>query len=278
MCPLGVSVYLRVVLAVAIALEEVIVANLRAKIASVVRETITKSAFRMLATIEGFAVMDKSACLKVVWEYMKRNDEMGAPADVIFALGSFDTRVAYRAAELFKQGLAPLLLVSGSGTCNGDRPEWKTFEGRTEAEVFADIARKEGVPDDCILVESKSQNTGQNYEFATALLKERGVDVTREGFRCIAVQKTFMERRTFATGKIWWPAADITVTSPQLSLEEYIASDTTEEGWVHYMVGDLQRIKEYPANGFQIQQDIPEEVWIAYEHLVALGFTNCALK
>ena len=44
LCPLGVSVYLRVVLAVAIALEEVIVANLRTNIASVVRESITKSA------------------------------------------------------------------------------------------------------------------------------------------------------------------------------------------------------------------------------------------
>ena len=27
------------------------------------------------------------------------------------------------------------------------------------------------------------------------------------------------------------------------------------------MVGDLQRIRVYPAEGFQIHQDIPDEVW-----------------
>ena len=64
----------------------------------------------------------------------------------------------------------------------------------------------------------------------------------KSGFRCIAVQKTFMERRTYATGKKWWFSENthISVTSPQISLEDYIKSDTTEDGWIHYMVGDLQ--------------------------------------
>jgi hypothetical protein len=38
------------------------------------------------------------------------------------------------------------------------------------------------------------------------------------------------------------------------------------------MVGDLQRIREYPARGFQVPQVIPEDVWAAYEALVAAGF------
>lgn len=44
------------------------------------------------------------------------------------------------------------------------------------------------------------------------------------------------------------------------------------------MVGDLQRIKEYPAVGFQIPQDIPSDVWEAYEQLVALGYDEYLIK
>jgi len=38
------------------------------------------------------------------------------------------------------------------------------------------------------------------------------------------------------------------------------------------MVGDLQRIREYPRMGFQIEQEIPAEVRAAYEALVAAGY------
>jgi hypothetical protein len=38
------------------------------------------------------------------------------------------------------------------------------------------------------------------------------------------------------------------------------------------MVGDLQRIKLYPEKGFQVYQEIPDDVWEAYEELVAMGF------
>lgn len=44
------------------------------------------------------------------------------------------------------------------------------------------------------------------------------------------------------------------------------------------MVGDLQRIKEYPKQGFQIEQEIPDEVWRAYEELVKLGYTQFLMK
>lgn len=43
---------------------------------------------------------------------------------------------------------------------------------------------------------------------------------------------------------------------------------------LNVMVGDMQRIREYPRVGFQIEQDIPQDVWRAYEALVRLGFTK----
>ncbi len=125
-----------------------------------------------------------------------------------------------------------------------------------------------------LFIENKSQNTGQNYEFTTRLLEENGIKI----HTVIAVQKPYMERRTYATGKLWWPDKEILATSPQLTLEEYEAGFAPDnDHWLHAMVGDLQRIREYPAKGFQIEQDIPGEVWSAYNYLVEQGYTKCLI-
>lgn len=50
------------------------------------------------------------------------------------------------------------------------------------------------------------------------------------------------------------------VTSPLLSYEEYTEDKTFKELTINVMVGDLQRIKEYPEKGFQIVQEIPGNV------------------
>ncbi|MBS1604174.1 MAG: YdcF family protein, partial [Bacteroidetes bacterium] len=47
---------------------------------------------------------------------------------------------------------------------------------------------------------------------------------------------------------------------------------------INSMVGDLQRIRIYPEKGFQIPMEIPDEVWVAYERLVAWGFTHHLAK
>jgi hypothetical protein len=44
------------------------------------------------------------------------------------------------------------------------------------------------------------------------------------------------------------------------------------------MVGDLQRIRLYPERGFQIAQEIPEDVWSAYELLVYAGYDRFLIR
>ena len=86
-----------------------------------------------------------------------------------------------------------------------------------------------------------------------------------------------MERRTCATFKKQWPNsnAEIHVTSPQVTYEEYINSGViSKEQILNVMAGDMQRIREYPKLGFQVEQKIPDNVWHAYERLVELGFNN----
>ncbi|KAL0942046.1 uncharacterized protein CTRU02_204809 [Colletotrichum truncatum] len=189
------------------------------------------------------------------------------PASAIFCLCSLDTRVATRAAQLLLDGYGEYLIYSGGSG--------KLTEGRfsePEAEVFANIARNMGVPDDKIIVEPESTNTGENVRFTHALLKRRGLKA--ESF--VLVQKPYMERRTYATFKKQWPDAetDFTVTSPELDFEQYPNEENPKTLVVNIMVGDLVRIRDYPAKGFQIEQEIPEEIWEANKRLIAAGYNG----
>ena len=207
---------------------------------------------------------DIDAIATILWDYHHMGHRL-EPADCILVLGSHDTRVAERGAELFLEGWAPLLVFSGGlGTLTLGK--WT----RPEAQIFAEIAVLMGVPEESILLEERSTNTGENVRFTQALLEERGLHPQK----FIVVQKPYMERRAYATVKRWWPDREILVTSPQFSFADYPNEEISREDVIHIMVGDLQRIREYPARGFQIPQEIPEEVQRAYQELIRLGYTG----
>jgi uncharacterized SAM-binding protein YcdF (DUF218 family) len=204
--------------------------------------------------------------VETIWRYHQLNHEI-APAGAILVLCSHDTVVATRGADLFLQGFAPLLIFSG-GLGIITRHLWN----EPEADQFARIAIEMGVPRDLILVENRSTNTGENVQFTRRLLADRRIDP--QSF--IVVQKPYMERRSYATFKRFWPEKEVRVTSPRVSMDDYLSRGShdslTADDVVAIMVGDLQRIRLYPRRGFQIPQDIPDEVWAAYEALVAAGY------
>jgi uncharacterized SAM-binding protein YcdF (DUF218 family) len=203
-----------------------------------------------------------------LWDYHHMHHQL-EKSDCILALGSHDLRVANRAADLYLQGWAPLVIFSG-GLGNLTQHMWT----EPEADQFARIAMEMGVPAEAIIIENRSTNTGENIQFTRQILEEKGLDV--KSF--IVVQKPYMERRSYATFKKHWPDKKLIVTSPVLSFEEYPTEEIALEKVIHVMAGDLQRIKIYPEKGFQIYQDIPAEIWRAYERLVELGFNGHLIK
>jgi uncharacterized SAM-binding protein YcdF (DUF218 family) len=66
--------------------------------------------------------------------------------------------------RLYREGAAPLLLLSGGGS--GPVPE---------AEIMQQIALSRGVPERALLVETRSDNTVENAREAARLLQPRGV-------------------------------------------------------------------------------------------------------
>ena len=207
------------------------------------------------------------ALAQQLWDYHHRNDTL-VKSDCILALGSHDLRVAERTADLYLAGWAPLIIMSGG--LGNFTMSWT----EREADRFAAVALKMGVPANHILIENKSTNTGENILFTQKLLDDLGLHL--QSF--IVVQKPYMERRSYATFKKQWPGKDIIVTSPQISFEDYHSQEIPMDRVINIMVGDLQRIKIYPDKGFHIYQEIPLPVWQAYQRLVALGFDKHLIK
>jgi len=208
------------------------------------------------------------ALANILWNYHQLHHTL-EQSDCILVLGSMDTRTAERGADIYLQGYAPIIIFSG-GLGKLTKDMW----AETEAELFANIALDKGVPREAIFIENKSTNTGENIQFTQQLLQEKNLDL--DSF--IVVQKPYMERRSYATFKKHWPHKKLLVTSPLLSFEEYPTNDISIEKLINMMVGDLQRIKLYPEKGFQIYQEIPDDVWDAYEKLVAMGFDKQLMK
>ena len=75
-----------------------------------------------------------------------------------------------------------------------------------------------GVPEDRILIENRSTNTGENVLFTRRLLADRQIDPQT----FIVVQKPYMERRSYATFRKVWPEKRVIVTSPQVSIDRYL--------------------------------------------------------
>lgn len=202
---------------------------------------------------------------KVIWDYMLMHQELKL-MDAIFVLGSNDTRVAEYASDLYFRGLGQYVICAGG---NGKESDFL----KPEAEVFSEIILAKGVPEEKIIIENKSTNTGENILFVKRLVEEKKLGLTS----FLLVQKPYMERRAFATFRKQWQEAKCLVTSPPITYEEYSKDEMFKKRFINVMVGDLQRIRDYPKLGFQITQEIPKEVSHAWEKLVQLGYDKYLL-
>lgn len=204
--------------------------------------------------------------IQVLWAYMKMNHEL-KKADCIIGLGTKDTNVANIASELYLKEYADKIIFSG-GLGKITYKLWN----ETEAEKFAEIAIKKGVPREKIYLEKESINTGDNFRFSKKLIEKEKLDIKL----CIVVCKPYNEKRAYAAFKKIMSGYDVIVHSENISCEEYYKRNGNE--WIDVLVGDVQRMKLFYEKGWQIKMEIPQEVWNAYEILVKRGYDKFVLK
>ena len=206
--------------------------------------------------------------LKVIWDYMHMNMQLGN-VDCIIGFGNYNDDIALRAAELYRQGYSKRILFTG-GLGRNTNDLWTG----SEAERFSEIAIQQGVPKQDIIIESKSTNTAENILFTRQLFQKMSLNINK----IIAVHQPFMERRIYAALKVYWPEINALITSPQLTISEYIensvAQGLDEKTVIDVIVGDFQRIDVYADRGYQIPQFVPQCVYDAYNVLVKMGYTS----
>jgi uncharacterized SAM-binding protein YcdF (DUF218 family) len=207
---------------------------------------------------------DVRADVETLWNYHHIGHEL-RPADVGIGLGSHDIGVAVRTAELYHQGMYPLVVFTGANA-----PTTIDRFPRGEAVHYRERALEEAVPDEVIRVEPKARNTGENVTLTRDLLTNEGIAPAS----IIVVSRPYQERRAYATCRKLWPEVDVLCTSQQIELDDYAAGIGDIPRMINVMVGDTQRVRLHAEAGYAIHQDIPDEVKVAYERLVAAGYTR----
>ncbi|BCD99663.1 YdcF family protein [Marinagarivorans cellulosilyticus] len=199
--------------------------------------------------------------INVLWRYLALEQPL-KKADYLLVLGSNDIRVAETAASLFLQGWAKRVIFSGGF----GRLSQGVFT-QPEAQVFADIAMQKGVPQSAIIIEPRASNTGDNIQFCQQLLHSKGLPA----HSALLLTKPYLQRRAYATCKKQWPTLAVTSAPHSFNANNYPNRVITGQAMHEAMLGEIQRIMEYPSKGFMAEQAIPESVISAYRELAGLG-------
>jgi uncharacterized SAM-binding protein YcdF (DUF218 family) len=203
-----------------------------------------------------------------IWDYHQMHHQM-RPCDVAIGLGSHDLGVSAYAAELYHAGQFSTLVFTG-----GRNPTHPDRFPRGEAVHFREHALELGVPDRAILLEPNATNTGQNISLSREVLAAAHLEARSLMF----IAMPYMERRAFATCRKVWPEVEVVCASAPLEFNDYVKVIGSEKHVIDMLVGDLQRVIEYPKLGFAIEQEVPEEVLTAYDRLLRDGFDSRVLK
>lgn len=115
-------------------------------------------------------------------------------ADLAIVFGTRYPMPIPLAAQLYREGIVPLIVVTGGINHQ---------TGENEAQAHYKLLRAENVPDSAILVEDQSTNTLENVVFALPKIAERCEIVQLKGV--ISVSKWFHARRTLMTLKKHFP-------------------------------------------------------------------------
>lgn len=200
--------------------------------------------------------------LENIWNALVRHDHIPERVDAIIVGGCKDVGLAERAAELFHAGVSDLIIVSGY------KQEGMEI---TEAELLANQCVSLGVPADSIQSEKNARNTGENILFSAELAKSLVPDLKS----VVLVHKPFMSLRFLATAEAQWPNPQprFFTTCQSISFEDYFNTRGLEDtAWE--MLGDLKRMDEYVAKGFQTKKPLPDSARSAYEKIADSGFTT----
>jgi uncharacterized SAM-binding protein YcdF (DUF218 family) len=198
---------------------------------------------------------------ETIWDFHQMHHQQ-RPCEAAIGLGSRDLGVATFAAKLYHAGMFPVVVFSGANS-----PSTAERFPRGEAVHFSEHALELGVPASATVIEPAATNTGENITRSREALSQAGIHPAS----VLLISLPYMERRAYATSRRTWPEVEAICASEPLSFDEYVSKIGDAKLLIDILVGDLQRVIEYPALGYAVAQDVPPPVEAAYQRLLRTG-------
>lgn len=205
------------------------------------------------------------SCAKKIFKYLYLRQDP-EKADAILGFGHFDLKIPRRCAELYLGGYTSKILFTGgvgAGSADFEFPE---------AVEFKNLLKKEypQIPEEDIIIEPDSTNTGENLRFMQNVLYQRDPGFTfQSGIRkVLKVSNAYRQRRAYLTCIKLFPEVKFINTPAETTFEDELALYRSKnQDLVRHLSGEMERMIRYPAMDFIVAEDIPEEIIRAYENI-----------
>lgn len=195
--------------------------------------------------------------VRAISDFIFVEDEI-KKADAIMVVGGSHPELGEKAAELWKQQYAPVILISGgvsikTGKFPGPKSKAEVYnkEYETEYDFFTDVLLKNGVPKFAFYGEDRSSYTKENALFAHEVAEKNKLNINK----AILICKTFHARRSFMFYQMAFP--DVTfIVSPVSGF------DITKENWyksdygIQRVMGELSRCGNQFTDDFIHRKDL----------------------
>lgn len=177
-------------------------------------------------------------------------------SDIIFIPGGSHPELGEHAAELWKQGLAPLVMPSGgvsikTGKFAGAKSKKEIYnkDYKTDCDFLADVLSVNGVPKDSILWEDKSGYTKENAVFSRRIADKNNLDIRKAIICC----KSFHARRSLMCYQLSFPDAQFFIHPVPYYEENLVIS---KDNWYKTEIGIKRVLGELQRCGSQFNDEI----------------------
>ncbi|MBS3770995.1 MAG: YdcF family protein [Bacteroidales bacterium] len=202
-----------------------------------------------------------------VFDYLYLRDD-NQRVDAVLGFGHFDMKIPHTCGKLYQEGYAPKIIFTGgvgAGTADLKKKEAQVFRDELYAH-FPDI------PEEDLLIEDQSTNTGENIYFLKEMAFRQWPEhnFSKGVSSVMLVCNAARQRRTWLTWKKILPEVHAINCPPETAFKQeqelFRSKGRTLE---NLLLGEMERILNYPDKGFTVEEEVPQDVYSAYQVLKA---------
>lgn len=197
--------------------------------------------------------------------YLSQTDAPPArPADAVIGFGVFDLNLPRFCAGLHAAGLARRIIFTGGiGGGTGDL-------GGPEADVWREEVRRTHpeIPDTAFILESRSGNTAENVRFTAQLLEDSHPELRfGQGLvdAIIVASPSRIRRARLTLQKLQPQVRVVRMLPPVVFGAEQALYSRQGVDYLEHLVGEVDRLLEYPRRGWIAAEPVPADVLAAAE-------------